>query len=176
MACTEPINFQKTDVPTLPMFNHEQRQSKIAQIRGLPPIIRSAVSGLNDKQLDTPYRDGGWTPRQVVHHVADSHMNAFLRFRWLVTEENPTIKTYDQDLWAALPDSTLPVDSSMKIIEGLHHRWAAFLESLPEEAWSRKGMHLDHGEVTLDDLLEIYSGHGAHHAGQITDLRARQGW
>lgn len=158
------------------MFNHEQRQSKIAQIRALPPIIRSAVSGLNDNQLDTPYRDGGWTPRQVVHHVADSHMNAYLRFRWLVTEENPTIKTYDQDLWAALPDSTLPLDSSMKIIDGLHERWAAFLTSLPEEAWSRKGLHPEHGEVTLDDLLEIYSGHGAHHAGQITDLRARQGW
>ncbi|HUQ19631.1 MAG TPA: putative metal-dependent hydrolase [Gemmatimonadaceae bacterium] len=158
------------------MFNHEQRQSKIAQIRALPPIIRSAVSGLNDNQLDTPYRDGGWTPRQVVHHVADSHMNAYLRFRWLVTEENPTIKTYDQDLWAALPDSTLPLDSSMKIIDGLHERWAAFLTSLPEEAWSRNGIHPEHGEVTLDDLLEIYSGHGAHHAGQITDLRARQGW
>lgn len=158
------------------MFNYEQRQSKIAQIRALPPIIISAVSGLNDKQLDTPYRSGGWTPRQVVHHVADSHMNAYLRFRWLVTEEYPTIKTYDQDLWAALPDSTLPLDSSLQIIEGLHHRWAAFLDSLPEEAWSRKGMHPEQGEVTLDDLLEIYSGHGVHHAGQITDLRAREGW
>lgn len=158
------------------MFNHEQRQSKIAQIREFLPIIRSAISGLNDKQLDTPYRDGGWTPRQVVHHLADSHMNAFLRFRWLITEDHPTIKTYDQDLWAALPDSSLPLDSSLNILEGLHERWAVLLESLPDEAWSRKGTHPELGEVALDDLLEIYSGHGVHHAGQITDLRARKGW
>ena len=158
------------------MFNHEERQSKIAQIREFPPIIKSAISGLDDKQLDTPYRDGGWTARQVVHHLADSHMNAFMRFRWLVTEHNPTIKTYEQDDWARLPDSRLPLDSSLKILDGLHERWAVFLESLPDEAWSRRGMHPEHGEVTLDDLLEIYSGHGAHHAGQITNLRARKGW
>ena len=158
------------------MFNHEQRQSKIAQIRDFPPIIRSAVRDLNDKQLDTPYRDGGWTPRQVVHHLADSHMNAYLRFRWLITEDHPTIKTYEQDDWAKLPDSRLPLDSSLTILEGLHKRWAALLESLPDEAWSRTGTHPEIGEVTLDDLLEIYSGHGVHHAGQITDLRARKGW
>ena len=158
------------------MFNHEQRQSKIAQIRDFPPIIRSAVRDLNDKQLDTPYRDGGWTPRQVVHHLADSHMNAYLRFRWLITEDHPTIKTYEQDDWAKLPDSRLPLDSSLTILEGLHKRWAALLESLPDAAWSRTGTHPEIGEVTLDDLLEIYSGHGVHHAGQITDLRARKGW
>ena len=158
------------------MFNSQQRKSKIADIRTFPPILKSAVSGLNDEQLDTPYRDGGWTVRQVVHHVADSHVNAYLRFRWLVTEDYPTIKTYDQDVWAALPDSRLPLDSSLSIIDGLHERWASFLESLPDEAWSRKGMHPEIGEVTLDRLLEIYSGHGAHHAGQITDLRARKDW
>ncbi|HMA21512.1 MAG TPA: putative metal-dependent hydrolase [Gemmatimonadaceae bacterium] len=158
------------------MFSSQQRQSRIADIRELPAIIKSAVAGLNDEQLDTRYRDGGWTIRQVVHHVADSHMNAYLRFRWLVTEDHPTIKTYDQDIWAGLSDSRLALDSSLRIIDGLHERWAAFLDALPEAAWSRKGMHPELGEVSLDDLLEIYSGHGAHHAGQITDLRARKGW
>lgn len=158
------------------MFNSEQRKSKIADIRAFPPILKSAVSGLNDQQLDTPYRDGGWTVRQVVHHLADSHVNAYLRFRWLVTEDHPTIKTYDQDVWAKLPDSRLPLNSSLSIIDGLHERWATFLEALPDEAWSRKGMHPEIGEVTLDKLLEIYSGHGPHHAKQITDLRARKDW
>lgn len=158
------------------MFNREERNSKITGIRDLPPIIRLAVKGLNDDQLDTCYREGGWTVRQVVHHVADSHANAYLRFKWLVTEDHPTIKTYDQDVWAALPDSRLPVESSLRLLDGLHERWAGFLESLPAEAWSRTGTHPERGEVTLDDLLEIYADHGAHHAGQITDLRARRGW
>lgn len=158
------------------MFNSEERNSKITGIRDLPLIIRLAVKGLNDDQLDTRYREGGWTVRQVVHHVADSHANAYLRFKWLVTEDHPTIKTYDQDVWAALPDSRLPVESSLRLLDGLHERWAGFLESLPAEAWSRTGTHPESGEVTLDDLLEIYADHGAHHAGQITDLRARRGW
>src|SRR4029078_9801258 len=155
------------------MSKNEERTAKIERIASCPRALHDAVNGLSDKQLDTPYRDGGWTPRQVVHHLADSHMNAYLRFRWLITEDHPTIKTYEQDDWAKLPDSRLPLDSSLTILEGLHKRWAALLESLPDETWSRMGTHPEIGEVTLDDLLEIYSGHGAHHAGQITDLRAR---
>jgi uncharacterized damage-inducible protein DinB len=158
------------------MFNPQERKSKIAEIRAFPPILKSAIAGLNDEQLDTRYREGGWTVRQVVHHVADSHVNAYLRFRWLVAEDYPTIKTYDQDVWAGFPDSRLPVDSSLRIIEGLHERWATFLEMLPDAAWSRKGMHPEIGEVTLDDLLGIYAGHGAHQSGQITGLRGQKGW
>jgi len=138
--------------------------------------MRRAVEGLSDEQLDTPYRDGGWTCRQVVHHLADSHMNAYLRFRCLVTEDNTTIKTYDQDVWATLPDTSLPLDSSLRIIDGLHQRWVTFLSALPETAWSRRGMHPERGEVSMDDLLDIYSHHGHNHARQVTDLRARKGW
>ena len=158
------------------MFNHEERNSRIAEIRDFPPVIREAVEGLSDPQLDTPYRDGGWTVRQVVHHIADSHANAYLRFKWLVAEDHPTIKVYDQDVWATLPDSLSEPGSSLRLLDGLHERWATFLELLPDEAWSRRGIHPERGEVSLEDLLEIYSGHGAHHAGQITDLRARKGW
>jgi len=159
-----------------PMFNPEERNIKIAALRDFPAVIRDAVNGLDDRQLDTPYRDGGWTARQVVHHLADSHLNAYLRFKWLLTEDHPTIKTYDQDVWAALPDSRRPVESSLRLLDGLHTRWSELLESVPAEAWSRTGMHPEQGEVTMDDLLETYAGHGEHHAGQITDLRARQGW
>ena len=158
------------------MSTIEQRTAKIARIAECPTVLRSAVEGLSDEQLDTPYRDGGWTCRQVIHHVADSHMNAHLRFRWVFSEEHTTIKTYDQDVWATFEDLKLPLEPSFKIIEGIHERWTAFLRSLPQEAWSRTAHHPERGEVSLDDLLDIYSGHGANHASQITNLRERQGW
>ena len=158
------------------MSTTDLRNAKIAQIAACPQLLRKAVEGLSDSQLDTPYREGGWTPRQVVHHVADSHVNAFLRFRWIVAEDNPTIKTYDQDDWAKFPDLKLPLEPSFKIIEGLHERWVAFLNALPEEAWSRTANHPERGPVTLDDMLDIYSNHGANHAGQITGLRVQKGW
>ena len=154
----------------------DQRAAKIARIREASARLHKAVEGLSDEQLDTPYRDGGWTCRQVIHHVADSHMNAYLRFRWVATEDNTMIKTYDQDVWATLPDSKLPLDSSFQIIDGLHDRWTSFLSSLPESAWSRRATHPERGEITMDDLLDIYSEHGENHAKQITDLRARKGW
>lgn len=158
------------------MSTTDPRTAKIARIAACPPVLRKAVEGLSDSQLDTPYRDGGWTVRQVVHHVADSHANAYLRFRWIVAEDHPTIKTYDQDVWATFPDVKLPVEPSLKIIEGLHERWVAFLSSLPEAAWLRTANHPERGEITMDDLLDIYSEHGANHAGQITGLRAQKGW
>jgi len=158
------------------MSTTEQRTAKIARIAEAPSVLRRAVEGLSDEQLDTPYRDGGWTCRQVIHHVADSHMNANLRFRWVFSEDNTTIKTYDQDVWARLPDMTLPVAPSLTIIDGLHVRLTKFLSSVPADAWGRKAMHPEHGEITMDTLLDIYSEHGHNHAKQITDLRARKGW
>ena len=158
------------------MSTTEERPRKIGELRRAAQLMRSAVDGLDDAQLDTPYREGGWTVRQVVHHVADSHVNAYLRFKWVVAEDHPTIKTYDQDVWATLPDSRLPLESSLRILDGLHERWSAFLAALPDTAWSRRAMHPERGEVTMDDLLDIYADHGAHHAKQITDLRTRKGW
>ena len=158
------------------MFTTDQRAARISQIAGCPPRLRAAVQGLTDEQLDTPYRDGGWTVRQVIHHVADSHANAYLRFRWVVAEDNTTLKVYDQDVWATFEDMKMPIAPSLNLIDALHERWAYFLSSLPEKAWSRKAHHPERGEMALDDLLEMYSDHGANHTKQITDLRARKGW
>lgn len=158
------------------MSTTDQRTAKIARIADSPRALHAAVEGLSDEQLDTPYRDGGWTVRQVIHHVADSHVNGYLRFRWTVTEDHPTLKSYDQDVWATLPDAKMPLDPSFSIIDGLHRKWTTFLSALPDDAWSRSAMHPENGEMTMDDLLDTYSEHGHTHAKQITDLRARKGW
>lgn len=158
------------------MFTADQRAAKIARIAGCPPVLRSAVAGLTDEQLDTPYREGGWTVRQVVHHLADSHANAYLRFRWVVSEDHTTLKPYDQDVWASFDDSKMPLEPSLCMLDGLHERWTGFLRTLPDEAWARKGFHPENGDVTLEDLLTTYSDHGENHIRQITDLRARKGW
>ncbi|HEY0241755.1 MAG TPA: DinB family protein, partial [Gemmatimonadaceae bacterium] len=113
------------------MSTTDQRTAKIALIADCPRALHDAVKGLSDEQLDTPYRDGGWTVRQVIHHVADSHVNAYLRFRWTVTEDHPTLKAYDQDVWATLPDTKLPLAPSFSIIDGIHTKWTTFLSALP---------------------------------------------
>lgn len=155
----------------------DQRVQYIDAIAALPGQAESAVAGLDDAALDTPYREGGWTPRQVIHHLADSHMNAFIRMRLIVTEDHPAIKPYDQDAWALLADSSgLPVAPSLAILAGLHDRWAHLLRSLPDDAFSRTAFHPELGEVTLDALVAIYGKHGARHCGQIRDLRDRMGW
>lgn len=158
------------------MFTTDQRTAKIARIAACPPALRRAVEDLTDEQLDTPYREGGWTVRQVVHHLADSHANAYLRFRWVAAEEHTTIKTYDQDVWATFEDMKMPLGPSLTILDGLHERWTFFLSSLPEGTWAKRAHHPERGEISLEDLLETYSEHGANHIRQITDLRARQGW
>lgn len=155
----------------------EERLEYFSAIERLPTQARDAVAGLEDAALDTPYREGGWTVRQVIHHLADSHMNSFIRMRLVVTEDHPTIRPYDQDAWAALPDSsTLPVAPSLAILDGLHERWGRMLRSLPDEAFGRTAFHPEMGEVTLDELVAIYARHGTNHCRQILDLRERMGW
>ena len=153
------------------------RQEWITEIAEAPLLLRSAVEGLSDEQLDTAYRPGGWTLRQVVHHVADSHINAYIRFRWALTEARPLIKAYVQDAWAALPDArTAPVESSLVILEALHVRWVTLLRSLSEDDFFRSVIHPENGPMDIDDLLASYAWHGRHHVAHITLLRDRMGW
>lgn len=143
----------------------------------LPERLKAAVSGLSDAQLDTPYREGGWTVRQVVHHLADSHANSVIRFKLALTEDWPTIKPYDEAAWAKLPDSkSLPIESSMTFIEGMHERWVALLEAMTEADFERGFVHPEHGRQSLATALAIYAWHSRHHVAHITGLRARNGW
>lgn len=153
-----------------------QRAAHLQALQALPSLVREATRGLQEHQLDTPYRDGGWTLRQVVHHIADSHANAYIRMKLILTEEHPTLKPYDQDSWAALADSSLPLEPSFHIISGVHTRLLALLINLPSEAWQRTAYHPENGIVSLDGLLQTYAQHGAHHVEQITSLRERMTW
>jgi len=155
----------------------ETRARHIDAIAGLPARMRQAVAGLNDNQLDTPYRQGGWTVRQVVHHVPDSHLNAYVRFKWSLTESEPTIKAYDEKAWATLKDSQLtPVEVSLKLLESLHSRWTVLLRSMKAEDFERKFVHPESGPHAVDWLLGLYAWHGNHHVAHITGLRERNGW
>lgn len=148
----------------------------INDIAAAPAHLRAAVAGLTDAQLDTPYRPGGWTVRQVVHHVADSHMNAYIRFKLALTEDNPVITAYSQPDWAELADSRLPLESSLQLTGGLHERMAALLRSVAPEQWARTFRHPELGERRLDVTVGLYAWHGKHHTAHITELRKRQGW
>jgi len=155
----------------------ERRSEWIEQIAQTPALLRAAVQGLTDAQLDTPYRDGGWTVRQLAHHVPDSHMNAYTRFKLGLTEDNPLIKTYDEALWAQLDDSrTTPVEASLTLLEVLHTRWVLLLRSLTDEQWSRTIQHPEWGSLPLGSLLALYAWHGRHHVAHVTALRERMGW
>lgn len=159
------------------MPTQAERNAMIKKIERLPVIAEAAVKGLTDEQLDTQYREGGWTVRQVIHHLADSHMNAFVRMKLVLTENHPTLKPYDQEEWAKLPDTTsIPIQSSLAILRGLHERCAHLLKSIPENAWQRTAHHPESGEVTLHSLLVTYSKHGENHVQQITGLRSAKGW
>lgn len=158
-------------------YSDAQRAAMIQDIADLPARLRAAVSGLNDQQLDTPYRDGGWTVRQTVHHVADSHINSYIRFRFAKTEDNPTIKPYNEAVWAELPDAKYePVEISLKLLEGLHHRWVVLLKSFTAEDWKRTLIHPDRGQLDMSVNLALYSWHSKHHVAHITKLRKRKGW
>jgi DinB superfamily len=152
------------------------RAAQIETLRLLPERLRAAVAGLSDAQLDTAYRDGGWTVRQVVHHFADSHANSYVRFKLALTEDWPTIKPYDEAAWARLKDSSLPIEPSLVFITGLHQRLVALLELMTEKDFDRGFNHPERGRVTLATNLAIYDWHSRHHVAHITNLRARQGW
>jgi len=153
------------------------RRKYIDEIASTPPKLRQAVAGLSEKQFDTPYRDGGWTVRQVVHHLPDSHLNSYVRFKLALTEETPTIKTYDEQKWAETPDvGKTPVEVSLQLLESMHARWIELLRGMKPADFSRKLRHPEHGEMTLDTLLSLYEWHGRHHVAHITALRRRQGW
>jgi uncharacterized damage-inducible protein DinB len=155
----------------------QQRATAIDDIAAAPQKMRAAVAGLSDAQLDTPYRDGGWTVRQVVHHVPDSHLNSYTRFKLAFTENEPTIKPYDEGLWANLVDAkNAPIEPSLMLLDGLHQRWVLFLRALSESDVKRKFTHPELGNVTIDQYIALYAWHSKHHVAHITSLREQKGW
>jgi hypothetical protein len=158
-------------------LSQAERLDLIGEIERVPGAMAMAVQGLTPAQLDTPYREGGWTVRQVVHHVPDSHMNAYVRFKLALTEQEPTIKTYAEERWAELPDiQATPVELSLTLLERLHKRWVALLGSLEPEQWKRTFRHPELGPVSLEMALAMYAWHGRHHVAHITELRKRMNW
>jgi hypothetical protein len=154
-----------------------QRQAFLSEIEQTPTNLQAAVKGLSDTQLDTPYRPDGWTVRQVVHHLPDSHMNSYVRFKLALTEDAPTIKPYAEDRWAELGDTkATPVEVSLTLLDSLHDRWVRLLRSLSDEDWKRTFVHPEHGPMTLEKALAIYAWHGRHHVAHITELRKRMSW
>ena len=155
----------------------KQREVLLHHIEQAPGRLRTAIEGLSPQQLDTPYRPEGWTVRQVVHHVPDSHLNAYLRFKLALTEEEPTIKPYAEDRWARLADTaSTPIETSLTLLDSLHDRWVRLLRSLEPDDWKRAFRHPELGLVTLEKNLALYSWHGRHHVAHITSLRERNGW
>jgi hypothetical protein len=159
------------------MLSKEDRKQAIEQIKQMPAKLEAAVAGLSNQQLDTPYGEGKWTPRQVVHHVADSHMNALARMKLILTENAPTWFAYKQDEWVKTPDVTaLPPQISLGIIKGVQERMAKLLENLSDNDWQKMGNHPERGMMTIDDLAALYARHGDKHVGHIMGLRTAKGW
>ncbi len=157
-----------------PEVTPEKRARAITAIREAPAAVRAAVRDLRDAQLDTPYRPGGWTIRQVVHHLPESHMNAFVRFKLALTEANPTIKPYDEDAWSKLKDIASPIEPSLALLDALHQRWVTLLDRMEDADFRRPLVHPDSGPQTLDRMLQMYAWHGRHHVAHITSLRERE--
>lgn len=169
-----PVGKFDFDAP----INEAENPRLIAEIAETPGALRSAVAGLSRDQLETRYRPGGWTVKQVVHHVPDSHLNAYTRFKLALTEDEPTIKPYDEAAWAELPDSQkVPIDVSLDMLDALHVRWVSLLRSMDAADFRRGLRHPEHGRVlTLEQMLALYAWHGRHHVAHITALRKREGW
>lgn len=159
-------------------FSAEQKESWLRDLQFLPEELERSMLNLDAAQLETPYRDGGWTIQQVIHHVADSHMNAYIRFKLGLTEDNPTIRPYDEKEWALLADqTTVPVNVSITLIHALHQRWVASIRNLSDADWERTVVHPEHGkQMSLWFLLGMYVWHGKHHTAHVTSLRERKGW
>lgn len=159
-------------------YSEDLKEQRLADIRFLPDVIENAVSNLDEKQLQTPYREGGWTVHQLVHHVADSHIHAYIRFKQAYAEENPTIKPYDEAVWAKFADvKNLPINVSTTLLHALHQRWYEFLKHFIEKDWQRTLYHPEHQkQFTLWHFLGLYSWHGRHHVAHITSLRERMKW
>jgi hypothetical protein len=168
-----PIGKFTYDAPP----TEDQRKRLIEDIAQTPAALRAAVKGLTEQHIETPYREGGWTVRQVVHHVPESHMNAYIRFKLALTEDEPTIKPYMEDRWAMLPDvQATPLEVSLTLLEVLHNRWVRVLRAIKPEEWKRTFRHPELGVVPLEKNLALYSWHGRHHVAHITELRKTMGW
>ncbi|UZR99352.1 YfiT family bacillithiol transferase [Chondrinema litorale] len=158
-------------------LTNELLAEHIADIESFPARIRKETASLSDEQLDTPYREGGWTVRQLVNHCSDSHMNSLIRFKWALTEDKPTIKAYYEDRWAELADSKIPIEPALSLMDGLHDRWVVLLKSLTDEDLNKKYIHPEHGkEIRLDNTIAMYAWHCNHHLAHITELKKREGW
>jgi len=159
-------------------FSEKQKQEWLNDLKFLPQLVENAILNLDEAQLETPYREEGWTVHQLVHHIADSHMNAYVRFKLGLTEDNPTIRPYEEKLWAELNDvKTLPINISITLLYALHTRWHAALKDLKDADWDRTVFHPEHQKkITLWYLLGMYAWHGKHHVAHITELRERNGW
>lgn len=152
------------------------RDDWIGVLDATPDAFRAAVSGLSDERLDTPYRAGGWTVRQLVHHLPDSHLHSYVRFKWALTEDAPVIKSYLEARWAELPDAKAAPERSLELLTALHGRWVTLLRALPEGDFARTFVHPENGVQTLSESLAYYAWHARHHTAQITGLRQRKGW
>ncbi|NNV54295.1 YfiT family bacillithiol transferase [Limnovirga soli] len=174
---TDDLRYPIGKYAPLP-FSHEQKEKWLLDIKFLPEDLEMAIQNLDEHQLQTPYRDGGWTVKQLVHHVADSHMNAYIRFKLGITEINPAIKPYDEKAWANLPDvEQLPINISLTILHALHQRWVIAIKDLSEEQWERTVFHPEHKiNMSLWHLLGMYAWHGKHHVKHILHLRERNSW
>jgi uncharacterized damage-inducible protein DinB len=167
-----PIGKYDKDTKITP----EQRKQFITDIADLPKTLHEAVKNLNEEQLDTPYRPRGWTVRQVVHHVGDSHLNSFIRFKLALTEDNPTIRPYAEDLWAKTAEYKMLVEVSLSLVDSIHQRWVSLLESMSNEDFARPLNHPETGVWTLENLLGMYVWHGKHHTAHINNLKSRNNW
>lgn len=173
----DEVRYPVGDFAIDPEVTVAKRKRWLAQMAELPQRLAAALSGLDDRQLDVPYREGGWTPRQVVHHLADAHMNGFVRFKLALTEDRPPIKTYEEARWAETADGRdAPAETSLRLLTALHERWIILLESLPEARFACAFRHPQRGVMTIDKAIQLYAWHGIHHTAHITALRARRGW